>query len=351
MSDIHLDISLLEELLAAPGLPGREGAVADVIEAAVPAASWRCRRDALGNLVAHLPGKGKKIILLAHMDSVGLIVYRITPAGFLTVERMGGMNVQAMPGSPVQVWTEKGQAPGVVGILPQHLDNGSPYEIAELFIDIGATSRQEAQDMGVRAGDGVTWAGPLQRLGRNRISGKYLDDRLGCLVLIQIARLFDKQAPDCDLSLAFVVQEETTLMGGVPVINHIQPDLVIGVDGTLAFDTPDIAGQQSEIVLGQGPAIKWMDKIPGKGLSYVPDRDTAVQMRSLAARNNLPLQDEVVVGLSTALNPLPYAVNGIRTLGLSLPIRYHHAPSETADLRDVEALVHLLELFLSEQLS
>ena len=135
-------------------------------------------------------------------------------------------------------------------------------------------------------------------------------------------------------------------MGGVPVVNTIAPDIVIGVDGTLTFDTPDLEGKQSDIRLGAGPTVKIMDAIRGKSGSYLPHWDTAERMRKLADDNNIPLQVEITTGLSTAVTPLPFVGQGIRTAALSFPIRYLHTPVETAYLRDVAWLVELLTEYL-----
>ncbi len=343
MSSYALDLALLETLTQAYGLPGREAMVADAISSALPAEKWQIQRDPLGNLCAVRSGKGPKLMFMVHMDEVGLIVRRITPEGFLKVERVGGMNVMALPGSHVRLWTRGGPLPAVMGILPFHLDRKEFYELKDLYVDVGASSQAEVLNMGVRVGDGLTWACPLQRLGTSRFSGKTLDDRLGCALLIQLARLFADREPACSLHLAFVVQEETMQLGGWPVVERVRPDLLVGLDGTLTFDSPDLDGDQSSIQLGAGPALKWLDTVRGKGQSYVPDARLAGHIQSLAEANHLPLQDEVVVGISTAMNPLPYAAGGIRSAAISLPIRYHHAPVETADFTDAENTLRLLE--------
>ena len=303
--------------------------------------------DALGNLVARIEGQGPKVMLVAHMDEVGLIVRRIAPDGSLYVERLGGTSVRALPGARLDLWTGDGQLPAQAGLLPGHLADVRMVELKDIYIDIGARSAVHAGELGVRPGDGLTWSAPLQRYGEHLVAGKALDDRLGCLVLISLANSLQAGNLNCDLHRAFVVQEETTLMGGAPVARRVLPDLVIGVDGTLAFDTPDLEGEQSDIRLGAGPAIKLMDAIRGKTGSYVPDWDTAENLRKLADTNGIPLQVEITSGLSTALTPLPFVGQGIRTAALSIPIRYHHTPVETADLRDAEQLVRLLSDYLT----
>ncbi|MEA3441556.1 MAG: M20/M25/M40 family metallo-hydrolase [Chloroflexota bacterium] len=340
-----LDFELLDKLTQTPGLPGRESQVARLIQTHLPS-GCNASQDDLGNLVAHLPGDGTKVMLVAHMDEVGLIVRRITPDGFLLVERLGGISVRALPGARLDLWTENGQIPAHAGLLPGHLDNKQFLPLQEIYIDIDASSSEEAHRWGARVGDGLTWSSALGHKGEHALVSKALDDRLGCLILITLAHALHTKQLNFDLYLAFVVQEETGFLGGVPVVNTIAPDIVIGVDGTLAFDTPDLERQQSDIQLGAGPTIKIMDAIRGKIGSYLPHQDTAELIRKLADDNNIPLQVEIATGLSTAVTPLPFVGQGIRTAALSIPIRYHHTPVETADLRDVAWLVELLTEYL-----
>ena len=339
-----MDSQLLSRLCETPGLPGREMGVAEVIRAALPADGWETRTDRLGNVTAHRPGKGPHVLLLAHMDEVGLIVRRITEAGFLLVERFGGMGVRALPGSRLTLWTVNGPLPAVVGVMPHHLDDHSPLELDAIYVDAGVGSCSEAEKTGIRVGDGLTWASPLRKFGGSRVNGKALDDRLGCLTLITLARRLSQsnQELPCALTLAFVVQEETMLMGGLPVARRLEPAVAIGVDGTLAFDTPDLDQAQSDVRVGAGPTIKLLDAVRGAGRSFVPHWGLLQHILDLSKRTGISLQPETTIGLSTALTPIPYANDGIAAVGLSLPIRYHHSAVEVADLSDAASLVDFL---------
>ena len=347
MKAVDLDFALLALLSETPGLPGREALVAERIEHALPE-KWVAETDPIGNLVCHNPewkGCGPRVMLMAHMDEVGAIVRRILPDGFLQVQRLGGIGVRALPGARLNLWTSDGRCvPAQAGTLPQHLDTTEFLTLEEMYIDIGAESRQEAAEMGVQVGDGLTWASYFERFGKNFIRGKAFDDRLGCYVMLLLAQTLieQKTLPACDLYLAFVVQEETRLTGGLSSVQRYDPEIVIGIDGTLPFDTPDLIGGQNDVRLGGGPALKWLEAIRGKMACTVPDLRLAQIIRDLAQESGIPLQDEVIVGLGTALNPVPYANEGVRIVGLSLPVRYHHSPVEMADLRDIEWMVALL---------
>ncbi len=350
MKKSRVDFDLLERLTGVPGVPGREEQVADLIRSSMPSKTCICSLDNLGNLIAHIPGKGKRVMLAAHMDEVGLIVQRILPNGFLKVERIGGTSLRALSGSRLSLWTSKGCIPAYAGVLPQHLDTNEPMDFSKIYIDIGSTSDQETRAMHVSPGDVLTWESPLRSISDTQISGKALDDRLGCYILIQLAKLLQPQELKCDLYLAFTVQEETILMGGMTAANAVSPEIIIGVDGTLSFDTPDLEGSQCDLRLGKGPAIKWMDALRGKLAAFVPNQKLALHVRETAQENDIPLQDEIVTGISTAITPMLYAGKGAAGLALSLPIRYHHSPVETADIHDVENLIFLLKTLLTNEL-
>lgn len=355
MKEFELDLSLLALLSETPGLPGREGLVADQIQQALPP-NWVAETDQIGNLVCRYPdwaGYGPKVMLMAHMDEVGLIVRRITQDGFLQGQRLGGMGLRSLPGARLDLWTSDGRrVPAQVGTLPQHLDHPNFLALEDMYIDIGTASRQEAEAMGVQVGDGLTWASSFERIGSHQARGKAFDDRLGCFVLLALARRLKEAqiTPTCDLHLAFVVQEETCLTGGLPAVRQYAPEIVIGIDGTLPFDTPDLAGKQNDVHLGGGPALKWLEAIRGKMACTVPDLSLAQTVRSTARQSGIPLQDEVITGIGTALNPVPYANHGVRIVGLSLPVRYHHSPVEMADLRDIFWMVELLTDLLQQPL-
>ncbi len=347
MKEFDLDLALLASLSETPGLPGREASVADKIRRAIPE-GWVAESDPIGNLVCHNPaweGCGPKVMLMAHMDEVGLIVRRILPEGFLQVERLGGMGLRSLPGARLVLWTSDGRCvPAQVGTLPQHLDSAALLNVEKMYVDIGAASREETAEMGVRVGDGLTWASSFERFGEHLVRGKALDDRAGCYVLLALASELAAKSvvPACDLYLAFVVQEELRLSGGLPSVQKYDPRIVMGIDGTLPFDTPDLAGGQNDVRLGSGPALKWLEAIRGKMACTVPDMGLAQMVRRSAQEAGIPVQDEVIVGIGTALNPVPYANKGIRIIGLSLPVRYHHSPVEVIDLRDVKWMIALL---------
>jgi putative aminopeptidase FrvX len=176
-----------------------------------------------------------------------------------------------------------------------------------------------------------------------RLASKALDDRLGCFILLQLAHRLQAHPAQCEVLLAFVTQEETRLQGAVPVASHLRPDWALGLDATLSFDTPDLPNGQTEVRLGGGPAIKIMDHLRGMGLGFVPHLGLRRHIEAVAAAVDIPLQREVVIGLSTAAAPLPFLGAGLPVAAVSFPLRYSHSPVEVADAGDADATLQLLE--------
>jgi putative aminopeptidase FrvX len=333
---------LLSELCSAPGVAGFEGPVQDLIRRRLLEMGIEPSADRLGNLVAHLPGEGPKVLLVAHSDEVGLIVRKIHPAGYLFIERIGGLSSEVLSGQRVQVWTTSGPVDGVICAFPQHLKKSRPsLELSDLFIDTGVQSRQEVLDLGIETGLPVTFQ-PSFHEHRGRVSGKSLDDRIGCYLLLRLAECLREAVLPCDLYLSFVVQEENLLRGAEPVAYSLQPDYVIGLDGTLAFDTPDLLDGQNEVVLGSGTVIKVMDHLRGMGIGFIPHLGLRRHLEAQAAAAGIPFQREVVTGLSTAASPLPFIRSGLPTAAVSFPLRYTHSPVEMADIQDIQHTLDLL---------
>ena len=344
------DWELLEQLTSVPGVSGFEEPVRRFIAQHLQGLGLAYHVDNLGNLIAHIPGTGQRVLFIAHMDEVGHIVCKIRSDGYLSIERIGGISTRALAGQTVEVGVSAEKAlPGVVGVCPQHLESRNPALPSQRpFVDIGARSRDEAIALGVKLGAPVTYAPHFSRLGPHLIRGKALDDRVGCYLLLQVAKRWARQKPPVDLYLAFVVQEESNLRGAMPVTEDVDPQCIIGLDVTLAFDTPDLAQtEQSEVVLGQGPAIKIMDHLPGTLQGIVIHSGLREHIEKIATQENIPLQYEILMGLTTAISPLPFMKAGIAAAGLSLPSRYNHSPVEVVSADDIKATAMLLNALVA----
>jgi putative aminopeptidase len=345
---ITSDMKLLGELCSLPGIAGFELPVAKRLQELFSAMGVDARRDRIGNLVAHIPGDGPRVMLFAHMDEVGLLVRKIHPKGFLFVERLGGTSPHVLPGKKMLVWTANGPVAGVVGAVPMHLAAENPQPgLAEMYIDLGVCSRERAAELGVEVGQAVTYPAEFLELDRC-VAAKSLDDRLGCWLLVELARRIKDQAAPCDLYLAFLVQEENVLYSGLPVVHTIQPDYAVGVDATLAFDTPDLPDGQTDLHLGGGTVIKVMDRLRSSGVGFVAHPELRQHIEQLAKQNDIAFQREVVIGLSTLAALLPFAGAGLPVAAISFPLRYAHSALEVCDRSDIRATSALLELVVRQ---
>jgi putative aminopeptidase FrvX len=339
---------LLKDLCATPGISGCEQQVAARIRSELDRMGLTHETDRIGNLTAHLPGKGQRVVLFTHMDEVGLIVRRVHSQGFLYVERVGGTSVSALPGQRVQVWGDRGPVAGVIGVLSQHLDpNPRPVDLYGVFIDIGASTSAEVAKMGIEVGQQVTYAVSFDELD-GRIASKSLDDRMGCYLLLQAAAQALKTELPLDIYLLFVVQEEAILSGGLPSVQALQPDWAVGLDATLAFDTPDIAVPQTDVCLGGGTVTKVMDHLRGQGMGLIAHRGLREHIETVARENGIPFQREVVTGLSTAGSPMPFIRGGLPVAAISFPLRYAHSPVEVVDLSDIQHTLDLVEKLIRQ---
>ncbi|MCX6078323.1 MAG: M42 family metallopeptidase [Chloroflexi bacterium] len=335
-------LSDLENLCAAQGVSGFEAAVADVIRHCFSRRGIQTRSDKIGNLIAHLPGKGPRVLLVAHLDETGYLVRKILPDGFLQLERVGGAAWNVLAGQHVQIWTDSGLIPGVVGVTPPHIaPGGAPADLGRLFVDIGVRTQANALALGIEIGSPVTCK-PVFQVLQGRVAAKALDDRAGCALLVHLAEEIFGSELACDLYLAFVVQEENLLVGAQPVAFDLQPDWILGVDATLTYDTPDLGSSYSEVGLGKGPAIKIMDHIRGRGQGFIAHVGLRRHLEHLAQVDNIPLQREIATGISTAAAPLPFVNAGFPVAAVSFPLRYSHSPSEVADLEDLNQTLNLL---------
>ncbi|HIQ05655.1 MAG TPA: M42 family peptidase, partial [Anaerolineae bacterium] len=326
--------SLIEKLVGAFGPTGQEGKVAALIRDEVADCVDDIRRDALGNLIAVKHGQrgGRKVMLAAHMDEIGLVVSHIDEKGFCRVRPVGHVLTATLIGSRVRF------ANGVVGVFGVEDENRSLWKLEsklpdwdKWFLDIGANSRE---DIPVKVGDIAAFVPSFHDLGQ-RLVAQSMDDRVGCAVLIEVARRV--KAPANDIFFVFTVQEEIGTKGAITATYDIRPDVGIAVDITLAADTPK--APPVALALGKGAAIKVMDSgmITHYGL-----RQALVTM---AEEEQIPYQLEVLPGGTTDAYAIQLSREGIPTAAVSIPSRYAHSKTEMVDMRDVEASVALLTAF------
>lgn len=321
---------LIKSLVEAFGPAGTEGQVREVIKAHAAGLAESIREDALGNLIVTARSKrgGRRIMLAAHMDEIGVVVSHVDEKGFLRFGALGGVRTQTLIGGRVRF---ADGLRGVIGAEQKDIGGDLP-RMDQLFIDVGAGSREAVP---VRVGDVACFDRPFVDLG-TRLVSKAMDDRVGCAVLLQVLKQLGETPHE--VVLVFTVQEEVGLRGAQTSAYGVEADLGIAVDVTMTGDTPE--AHTMAVALGDGPAIKVKD---GGMLTHPGVRQWMVDT---AREAGLPYQMEVLLGGTTDGRAMQTARAGMPVGVLSIPTRYVHTPSEMVDYQDVVNSVSLLTALL-----
>jgi len=335
--------SLLKKLCSAVGPSGYEDDVRGIVIDELKKHADQLWVDTLGNVVAVKKGRNRgKLMVAAHMDEIGMFVSHIDDNGFLRVVPIGGLPERALLFQRVIVKTRRGNVlRGVIGLKPPHILKKEEMEkipeIKDLFVDIGASSREEAEKMGVRVGDIIVFDRELQLHGTNRVSGKALDDRSGLAVLLKAFENIGE--PSVDVYAVATVQEEVGLKGARTAAYGITPDAAIALDVTVASDVPDTPKHLWFVELGKGPAIKVVDGRAATGL--ISNRRLVDKLIEIAESEGIPYQVEVAAGGTTDASIIALNKEGVPASTISIPARYIHSPVEVVDLADMENAVKL----------
>lgn len=337
-----MKLSLLDKLSAVGGISGDESAVAQAI---IEQIDGHCRWeiDPLGNLIAWKEGKKereKPLLVCAHMDEVGLMVSHITDDGYLRFVTIGGIDARILLGRQVSVG--KDGLCGVIGCKAIHHTSQSEREKAippeKLLIDIGASSREEAEKL-VQVGDSVTFVSDFERLGGRRIKGRAIDDRFGCALMIELIR---SELPYSTV-FAFTVQEEIGSAGAAVAAFRAKPGRAVIIESTSAGDLPGVSAPQDCCGLGRGAVVPFMDK----GTRY--NRDFYKEVLALAAEKGIPVQTKTVVCGRNDAAAVQVSREGVPSVAVSIPCRYLHTPSCVADEKDMEAVEQLVRAIVERE--
>ncbi|RKZ23597.1 M42 family peptidase [bacterium] len=323
---------LLARLCETFGPSGREEKVRELIKNEIEGHVDEVKIDVMGNLIAKKGKGGKKIMVAAHMDEIGVAVSHIDEKGFIRFGPVGGVFPTIPLGERVEF---EGGAKGVVSI--EKLYKEKDLALEKMFIDIGASSKEEAEKM-VKIGEIGCFTRNAEDLGK-RFVAKALDDRVGCLVLIEAIKR-TRELPN-EVYFVFTTQEEVGLRGARTSAFGVSPDLALAVDVTGTGDTPE--GMKMAVELGKGAAIKVKDR------GMIVDKRIKDKLIDLAEKNNIPYQLEVLEFGSTDGAVIQLTKEGVITGAISIPARYIHTPSEMCDMDDVEACVKLLCAFLEAE--
>lgn len=334
--------ALLEKLSNANGISGAEGAVAKIIRDEVAPYVDEIRTDRMGNLVAIKKGDDFKIMLAAHMDEIGLMVQYIDEKGFIRFVGVGGWYNPVLVSQRVILHGEKGDVPGVLGMKPPHVmeeaDRKKPIELANLFIDVGAHSAEEVEAMGITVGTTVTIDRDYQPLAGTVVTGKALDNRVGCAMLIGALKEMETKHT---IYAVFTVQEEVGLKGAKTAAFSLNPDVAIATDVTIPGDSPGIERRKAPVFMGEGPVVVM---VSASGRGHLADPRMVDWLKKTAKKHDIKIQLEVGDGGNTDASAINFERGGIPSVPVSVPARYIHSPVEVIDLKDLQGAIELLRL-------
>ncbi|HHX64283.1 MAG TPA: M42 family metallopeptidase [Chloroflexi bacterium] len=326
---------LIKTLVESYGPSGYEEQVREIIENLAREKADDIRTDALGNLIVLKKGTGggKRVMVAAHMDEIGVMVHYVDSNGFLRFGTIGGVSPRTVVGARVRF------ADGTIGVigLEKWLQTSDQPTWDRLFIDVGATS---PQDSPIKVGDAAVFVQPFVDMG-NRMVAKSMDDRVGCAIALQT--LLEMDASPNDVYFVFTSQEEVGTRGAAVSSFGIDPDVAIAIDVTPTADTPE--GRPMPVVLGKGPAVKVKDY---GMLAHPAVKDW---MMETAENAGIPYQIEVLELGSTDARAMQVSRAGMPAGCLSVPCRYVHTPSEMVEYEDVLNSVRLLRAMLSNEIT
>jgi endoglucanase len=347
-------IDLLRRLCETPGVPGREERVRALIEKEIRGLFDDVRTDAMGSLICRrrpAGAKGKKaptrVMIAAHMDEIGFYVRHVDERGFLWLNSAGGFDPRNLFARRVIVCAEEGDLPGVMnpGGKPIHISTAEERkkvpELEEFFVDLGMTAADVAKR--VRIGDPVVVHEPFLALPETVVS-KALDNRVACFVAIEAMRALagGKRPPKlaCEVVVVFTVQEEVGLRGATTAANAVGADLGIGLDTTLAVDTPGVTESLRVTKHGDGVGIMVQDG------SMIADHGLVADLCAVAAKAKIPHQRCILPRGGQDGAAIQRAGAGARTAAVVCGTRYIHTVTESIHRRDLQAAIDLLAAWL-----
>ena len=334
---------MLKELTDANGIPGNEKEPREVMKKYITPYADEISYDNLGSFIAKKTGKagGPKIMITGHLDEIGFMITRIDDNGFLKFETVGGWWSQVMLAQRVTVMTRKGNIVGVIGSKPPHIlppeQRKKPGEVKDMFIDIGASSKEEAESFGVRPGDAVTPICDFTVMKNEKIMmAKAWDNRIGCAIAIEVMKRLKDENHDNVVYGVGAVQEEVGLRGAKTAAHKIEPDIGFAVDVGIAGDTPGISANDATAKIGEGPQIMIYDRsmVSHKGLrDFVTD---------IADEHEIPYQFEAMSGGGTDAGSIHLSGDGAPSLAITVPTRYIHTHASILHRDDFEHAVQLI---------
>lgn len=328
---------ILDILSSLDGPSGYEGQVREFIKKQITPYVDEVSVDRMGNIIVHKCGKGKTVVVDAHMDEVGFIITGYNEDGTLRFRPLGGINSKIIPSKTVLIG--EGKIPGIIGVKPIHLQSqeerkkGLNYD--DCCIDIGAYSRKQSEAL-IDLGEYVVFDTEYEEFGQGLIKGKAFDDRMGCFVLMEAL----KESYDIDLYGVFAVQEEVGERGSRIGAVNTKADIAIALEGTICADMPNIPKHLRATEIGKGPAISIMD------LTSIFDTDIAEDIMDVGDNLDIPYQRRKAIAGGNDAASFHSAGTGAKIATMSVPCRYIHSSVSVASKADVQNTVRLLVEYL-----
>jgi len=342
-------LKLFEKLVEIPGGSGFEEKVIEAIVSELKQSLPDVSVDPIGNVIGKI-GKGKKSVMIcAHTDEVGMLVKYIDLKGYIYFDLNGMIDERVLLSTKVDICTDKGIFTGVVGVKNRHLltpeDLKKPVTHSDLWIDVGAESAEEVRRWGIDIGGLIVFHPNFQRIGKDTIISKAIDNRASCAILIDLAKRMKSKKIDYQLFLVAAVQEEVGSRGAKVAAQTLGPDMAIVIDTVPALD-PVTPPQQATSECGKGPVIRSMD-VNAMGWGTIYSKKIRQRLITTAVKNKIPHQKDIFRTWTDA-STIHTSGRGIPCGGLYIPRRYSHSPVELVKWSDVEKTAELLYLFLKD---
>lgn len=334
---------LLKKLSEAHGASGYEDKVRKIVHEELGKHCNQVEVDKLGNVIGTLGSGDPRIMLAAHMDEIGFAVKYVDDNGFVWFVPMGGFYVPTIYSKRVQLHGDKGVVRGVIGSKPPHVMDSDEKKkmpkMKEMYVDVGAKSREEVEAMGVRIGTPITFDKSFRTLNNTVVTGKSMDDRAGCVALVEAAKRLKTTSFKGTVHLVATVQEEVGLKGARVCAYKLNPDVAIIIDVGLAGKSPSIEQNEIPSELGAGPVITYVE---AKGRGLIANPKVNEWLLRTAKDNEIPYQLEVGGGGRTDAAAVYITGEGIPSGAIGVPCKYIHSPVEVVDLKDLENTVKLV---------
>ncbi len=342
-----MSLDLLKTLCETPGVPGNEDRVRDLITSQIDGLFDEVRVDPMGSLLckrnADKPD-APRIMLLCHMDEIGFLVSHISKEGYLHLTPVGGFDPRNLFSRRVLVCTDNGDYRGVMnpGGKPIHIsspeDRKKVPAVTDFFVDIGMG--EKAADL-VQVGDYVVMDEPFMEIG-DKVVSKALDNRIACWLGIEAIKGLGKLGRGAEIHVAFTTQEEVGLRGARTASYAIKPDIGLGIDVTLACDTPGVPEKDYTTTQGKGFGLHVRDG------SFIADKELVREFDALAREKDIPFQRTILAAGGQDGAAAQQAAAGARAIGITVGTRYIHTVTEMIDTTDLYAARDILVAYLSK---